>query len=124
MASRPRRARRSQPYDLDKSATWTSAKLRAELENLGIKLTSSVSKNALKQLNDQLSLVKNNTEQRDSSMNNSLNDTDGTGTVQTERALDSRGSSDNGEQPVLVSSPAVSTSTADELSHQRCSRIP
>ena len=116
MASRPRRARRSQPYDLDNSATWTSAKLRAELENLGIKLTSSLSKNALKQLYDQLSLVKNNTEQSDSSMNNSLNDTDGTGTVQTERALDFRGSSDNSEQPVLVSTPAVSTSTADKLS--------
>lgn len=50
-----KRSRRHQPYDLNNPINWTSNKLKIEIEQLGVKLTASVSKSALLQIYRQLS---------------------------------------------------------------------
>ena len=46
---------RHQPYDLNNPMNWTVAKLKNEIEKLGVKLTTSVSKSALLQIYNQVS---------------------------------------------------------------------
>lgn len=77
MASRTRRNRRNQPYDLDNPTNWTSAQLKTKLAKFGVKLTSSIPKTVLRQLYEQLSAQKNQLVQCDvtSNVNNGL-DTD------------------------------------------------
>ena len=43
-----------QPYDLNNPANWTVNKLKLEIEKLGIKITSAISKSALLQIYNQL----------------------------------------------------------------------
>ena len=116
MATRPRSARRTQPYDLNNPATWTSTKLRAELGVLGLKLNSSVPKNALKQLYEKLSSANKNSVQSNNDLENISNITEETQIVQSEPAMDSRGSAQlnqGNEQPVSVSTTTVPVSTGD-----------
>ena len=64
MASRGRTSKRAQPYDSNRSANWTSAQLKKELSNLGIKLSSSsIPKAALREMYDQTRALKNTVQQ-------------------------------------------------------------
>ena len=58
MSSQAKR-RRQQPYDMENPANWTVNKLKTELENRGLKLTTTVSKAALLQIYQQVSKTDN-----------------------------------------------------------------
>ena len=53
-------SKRHLPYDMGNPANWTVSKLKTEIENRGMKITSNVSKNALLQIFKQLPATRSN----------------------------------------------------------------